>query len=93
MSRPWRDLPGGEVQILFAAAPGTVDCIKAEKLRALAVSGPSQADVLRDRPTIAGTLPGYEASQWYGLAAPARMPADIVERLNREINAVLPTPQ
>jgi tripartite-type tricarboxylate transporter receptor subunit TctC len=81
------DLIGGQVQILFAAAPGTVDYIKAEKLRAMAVTSPTHADILRDLPTIASTLPGYEASQWYGLAAPARTPADIVERLNREANA------
>jgi tripartite-type tricarboxylate transporter receptor subunit TctC len=81
------DLLGGQVQILFAAAPGTVDYIKTEKLRALAVTSPTDADVLKTLPTIATTLPGYEASQWYGLAAPARTPADIVERLNRETNA------
>ena len=81
------DLIGGQVQILFAAAPGTVDYIKTEKLRALAVTSPTDADVLKALPTIATTLPGYEASQWYGLAAPAKTPADIVERLNRETNA------
>ncbi len=81
------DLLGGQVQILFAAAPGTVDYIKAEKLRALAVTSPTKAEVLRDLPTISRTVPGYEASQWYGLAAPARTPPDVVERLNTEVNA------
>jgi tripartite-type tricarboxylate transporter receptor subunit TctC len=81
------DLLGGQVQILFAAAPGTVDYIKTGKLRALAVTSATQADVLKDLPTIGSTLPGYEASQWYGLAAPIRTPTDIVERLNRETNA------
>ena len=81
------DLLGGQVQLLFAAAPGTVDYIKTEKLRALAVTSPTQADVLKELPTIASTLPGYEASQWYGLAVPVRTPADIVERLNKETNA------
>jgi tripartite-type tricarboxylate transporter receptor subunit TctC len=81
------DLLGGQVQILFAAAPGTVDYIKTEKLRALAVTSATGADVLKELPTIAATLPGYEASQWYGLAAPAKTPADIVDRLNRETNA------
>ncbi len=81
------DLLGGQVQILFAAAPGTVDYIKTEKLRALGVTSPTQADVLRELPTIGSVLPGYEASQWYGLAAPAKTPTDIVERLNRETNA------
>jgi tripartite-type tricarboxylate transporter receptor subunit TctC len=81
------DLLGGQVQILFAAAPGTADYIKSGQLRALAVTVASQADVLRELPTIAVSLPGYDASQWYGIAAPARTPADIVGRLNTEINA------
>jgi tripartite-type tricarboxylate transporter receptor subunit TctC len=81
------DLLGGQVQILFAAAPGTVDHIKTGKLRALAVTSATQAEVLKELPTIASTLPGYEASQWYGLAVPIKTPADIIDRLNRETNA------
>jgi tripartite-type tricarboxylate transporter receptor subunit TctC len=81
------DLLGGQVQVLFAAAPGTADYIKSGKLRALAVTASSGAEVLKDLPTVGSYLPGYEASQWYGIAAPAKTPADIVERLNREINA------
>lgn len=81
------DLLGGQVQILFAAAPGTADYIKTGKLRALAVTSATEADVLKDLPTIASSLPGYEASQWYGIAAPKKTPAEIVERLNKEINA------
>ena len=81
------DLLSGQVQILFAAAPGTADYIRTGKLRALAVTAPSQADVLRELPTVGSALPGYEASQWYGIAAPARSPAELVERLNKEINA------
>jgi tripartite-type tricarboxylate transporter receptor subunit TctC len=81
------DLIGGQVQILFAAAPGTSDYIKAGTLRALAVTAASHAGVLSELPTVASELPGYEASQWYGIAAPAKTPADIVERLNTEINA------
>lgn len=80
------DLLGGQVQILFAAAPGTVDYIKTGKLRALAVTSTTQADVLKELPTIASSLPGYEASQWYGIAAPKKTPAEIVARLNVEIN-------
>jgi tripartite-type tricarboxylate transporter receptor subunit TctC len=81
------DLIGGQVQILFAAAPGTVDFIKSEKLRPLGVTSPTQAEVLKELPTVANALPGYEASQWYGLAAPAKTPVDIIERLNKETNA------
>jgi tripartite-type tricarboxylate transporter receptor subunit TctC len=81
------DLIGGQVQILFAAAPGTVDFIRSGKLRALAVTSATSAEVLKDLPTIARSVPGYEASQWYGIAAPRKTPADIVGQLNREINA------
>src|ERR1700759_1943681 len=81
------DLIGGQVQILFAAAPGTIDYIRSGKLRALAVTSTTAADVLKDLPTIASSVPGYEASQWYGIAAPKNTPADIVGRLNKEINA------
>jgi tripartite-type tricarboxylate transporter receptor subunit TctC len=81
------DLIGGQVQILFAAAPGTVDFIKSGKLRPLGVTSPTEAEVLKDLPTVASAVPGYEASQWYGLAAPVRTPVDIIERLNKQINA------
>jgi tripartite-type tricarboxylate transporter receptor subunit TctC len=81
------DLLSGQVQILFAAAPGTADYVRTGQLRALAVTATSQAEVLRELPTVASTLPGYEASQWYGIAAPFKTRADVVERLNREINA------
>jgi tripartite-type tricarboxylate transporter receptor subunit TctC len=81
------DLIGGQVQILFAAAPGTVDYIRSGKLRALAVTSATSAEVLKDLPTIASSVPGYDASQWYGIATPKNTPADIVERLNKEINA------
>ena len=81
------DLLSGELQVLFPTSPGTTDYIKTGKLRALAVTTPSHADVLRDLPTIGEFVPGYEASQWYGLAAPKRTPVEIVDRLNKEINA------
>ncbi len=86
------DLIGGQVQILFAAAPGTVDYIRSGKLRALAVTSATSAEVLKDLPTIASSVPGYDASQWYGIAAPKNTSADIVERLNKEINAAFADP-
>jgi tripartite-type tricarboxylate transporter receptor subunit TctC len=86
------DLLGGQVQVLFATAPGTIDYIRTGKLRALAVTTASRAEVLRDLPTVGNFLPGYEASQWYGIAAPGRTPPEIVERLNREINAAFADP-
>jgi tripartite-type tricarboxylate transporter receptor subunit TctC len=81
------DLIGGQVQILFAAAPGTVDYIRSGKLRALAVTSATSAEVLKDLPTIGSSVLGYDSSQWYGIAVPKNTPADIVGRLNKEINA------
>jgi len=86
-SQALTDLLGGQVQILFAAAPGTADYIKTGQLRALALTAASHAEGLRELPIVAKFLAGYEASQWYGIAAPTKTPADVVERLNREINA------
>jgi tripartite-type tricarboxylate transporter receptor subunit TctC len=83
------DLIAGQVQVLFAAAPGTVDFIRSGKLRALAVTSRTSAEVLKDLPTIGSSVPGYDASQWYGIAAPGKTPTDIVGRLNKEINASL----
>lgn len=86
------DLLGGQVQVYFATSPGTVDYIKTGKLRALAVTTPSRAEVLRDLPAVGDFVPGYEASQWYGIGAPKRTPPQIVDRLNKEINAAFSDP-
>jgi len=86
------DLLGGQVQIMFATSPGTTDFIKSGKLRALAVTTASRANVLPDLPTVGDFVPGYEASQWYGLVAPKGTSADIVERLNKEVNAAFVDP-
>jgi tripartite-type tricarboxylate transporter receptor subunit TctC len=86
------DLLGGEVQVLFATAPGTTDYIAAGKLRALAVTSASRAEVLPELPTVGDFVPGYEASQWYGIGAPKNTSAEIVDRLNKEINAGIADP-
>jgi len=86
------DLLGGQVQVLFAATPGTTDYITTGKLRALAVTSAARAHVLPDLPTIGTFVPGYEASQWYGIGAPKATPADIIDKLNREINAGIADP-
>jgi tripartite-type tricarboxylate transporter receptor subunit TctC len=83
------DLLGGDVQVLFATAPGTTDYIKTGKLRALAVTTATRAEVLPELPPVADFVPGYETSQWYGLCAPKNTPAEIVDKLNREINAAI----
>src|SRR5882757_4571465 len=86
------DLLGGQVQVLFAATPGTTDYIATGKLRALAVTSAARAKMLPELPVIADFVPGYEASQWYGISAPKNTPADIVGRLNRESNAGIADP-
>jgi tripartite-type tricarboxylate transporter receptor subunit TctC len=86
------DLLGGQVQVLFAATPGTTDYIATGKLRALAITTAARAEVLPQLPVIADFVPGYEASQWYGISAPKNTPADIVGKLNREINAGIADP-
>jgi tripartite-type tricarboxylate transporter receptor subunit TctC len=83
------DLLGGQVQMLFAATPGTTDYIATGKLRALAITTAARAKMLPELPTIADFVPGYEASQWYGISAPKNTPAEIVGKLNREINAAI----
>lgn len=86
------DLLGGQIQVLFAAAPGTGDYIATGKLRALAGTTAARAEMLPELPAVADFVPGYEASQWYGIAAPANTPAEIVEKLNKEINAGIADP-
>jgi len=87
------DLLGGQVQVLFATTPGTTEYVRTGKLRALAVTTAARAAVLPDLPVVADFLPGYEASQWYGVGAPKNTPAEIVDRLNKEINAALADPK
>jgi tripartite-type tricarboxylate transporter receptor subunit TctC len=72
--------------------PTSLEFIKAGKIRPLAVTSTTRSEVLPDLPTVADYVPGYEASAWYGIVAPKGTPADIVERLNREINATLGDP-
>jgi len=86
------DLLGGQVQVLFATTPGITDYIKSGRLRALGVTTASRVDVLPDVPPIGDVVAGYEASQWYGLCARRKTPIEIVELLNREINAGLADP-
>ena len=87
------DLLGGQVQVLFATTPGTTDYVRTGRLRALAVTTGSRAEVLPDLPTVGDSVPGYEASQWYGVGAPKGTPAEIVNKLNKEINAAFAEPR
>jgi tripartite-type tricarboxylate transporter receptor subunit TctC len=86
------DLLGGEVQVLFATAPGTTDYVATGKLRALAVTTATRAQVLPDAPPVADFVPGYETSQWYGMCAPGKTPTEVIGKLNNEINAAIAYP-
>jgi len=83
------DLLGGQVQVFFPNLAGAIEHIKAGKLRPLGVTGAMRTPILPDVPTIGEFLPSYEASGWQGLGAPKNTPRDIIERLNKEINAAL----
>jgi tripartite-type tricarboxylate transporter receptor subunit TctC len=87
------DLLGGQIQVIFATTPGTTEYVRIGKLRALAVTTATRAAALPDVPTLAEFVPGYEASNWYGIGAPRNTPAEIIDKLNREINAALADPR
>jgi tripartite-type tricarboxylate transporter receptor subunit TctC len=86
------DLLGGQVQVAFGSVPSSIEHIRNGKLRALAVTTALRAEALPDIPTFAEFVPGYEASFWYGFGAPKATPAEIVAKLNTEINAGLADP-
>jgi tripartite-type tricarboxylate transporter receptor subunit TctC len=87
------DLISGQVQVMFGVLPSTLPYIRSGQLRALAVTATKRQDVLPDVPAMDEFLPGYEASGWYGIAAPKDTPPEIVDRLNKEINAGLADPK
>ncbi len=87
------DLIGGQVQVMFDAMISTLPHIQSGKLRALAVTTAARSQVLSNLPTIAETVPGYEAIIWYGVGVPLGTSADIVGKLNRELNAGLASPK
>src|SRR5262245_57377458 len=84
---------GGQVQVMFGSLSGSIEYIRAGKLRALAVTAAKRSETLPDLPTIGDFLHGYEASQWFSIGAPKGTSADIVDKLNREINAALADPK
>jgi tripartite-type tricarboxylate transporter receptor subunit TctC len=87
------DLIGGQVQVLFSAVTSSIETIKAGKVRALAVTTATRSEALPDLPTVAEFVPGYEASNWWGIGAPKSTPAEIVDKLNRDINVALADPR
>ena len=87
------DLLGGQVQLTFDNMPSSIEHIKAGKLRALAVTTAQRSPELPDVPTVAETIPGYEASAFFGASAPKGTPAEIIDKLNKELNAGLADPK
>jgi tripartite-type tricarboxylate transporter receptor subunit TctC len=83
------DLLAGQVQVMFDVEPNLIEYIKAGKVRALAVTAAMRSDALPDVPTVGEFLPGYEATGWWGIGAPKNTPAEIIQKLNKEINAAL----
>lgn len=83
------DLLGGQVQVYFAPMSAAVEYVRAGQLRALAITATTPSAALPNVPTVSEFVPGFEASQWYGMGAPRNTPADIVGRLNIEMNAIL----
>jgi tripartite-type tricarboxylate transporter receptor subunit TctC len=86
-------LLGGQAEVLFPSFPSSIEYIRTGKLRGLAVVTATRSDALPDIPTVAEFVPGYEASSWYGVGAPKATPVEIVEKLNKEINAGLADPK
>jgi tripartite-type tricarboxylate transporter receptor subunit TctC len=83
------DLISGQVQVMFGPLPPSIEFVRAGKLRALAVTTMTRSEALPDVPTVDEFVPGYEASGWNGIGAPKNTPAEIIDKLNREINAAL----
>jgi tripartite-type tricarboxylate transporter receptor subunit TctC len=97
---PYRGMPGaltdllaGQLQLVFDNLPNSIEHIRAGRLRALAITTATRWPGLPDIPTVSEFVPGYEASAWFGVAAPKNTPTDIVDKLNREINSALADPK
>ena len=87
------DLLAGQVQVMFADTPSSIEHIRTGKLRALAVTTATRSEVLPEIPTVSEFLPGFEANNWFGVAAPKSTPPKIIDKLNNEINAALAEPK
>jgi tripartite-type tricarboxylate transporter receptor subunit TctC len=87
------DLLGGQLQVMFDILSESFEYIRAGRLRSLAVTTATRFPALPDVPTVSEFVPGYEATAWWGVGAPKNTPADIIDKLNREINAGLADPK
>ena len=87
------DLMSGQVQVYFPSTVSSIEYIKTGRLRALAVTTATRSEVLPDLPTVGEFVPGYEASGWSGIGSPKSTPTEVIDKLNREINAALSDPR
>jgi tripartite-type tricarboxylate transporter receptor subunit TctC len=87
------DLLGGQVQVMFVTTVSSIEYIKTGRLRALAVTTATRSATLPGIPTMGEFLPGYEATSWYGVGVPRNTPGEIVDRINKEVNAALADPK
>jgi tripartite-type tricarboxylate transporter receptor subunit TctC len=87
------DLIGGQVQLMFISAGASIEHVRAGKLRPLAISSTTRSEAMPDVPTVSEAVPGYEMSSWFGIGAPRSVPADVIDKLNKEINAGLADPE
>jgi tripartite-type tricarboxylate transporter receptor subunit TctC len=86
------DMLSGQAHVLFDNLPSSVEHVRSGGLRALAVTTAERSPALPDVPTVAETVPGYEASAWFGIGAPKRTPPELIQRLNKEVNEILQDP-
>ena len=87
------DLLGGQMQVMFDSPPASIEHIRAGTLRALGVTAATTLEVLPDTPIVGNSVPGFEASAWYGVGMPKGTPAEIIDKLNKEINAAFDDPR
>jgi tripartite-type tricarboxylate transporter receptor subunit TctC len=86
-------LLGGQVEVLFPSLPSSIEYIRTGKLRGLAVTSAMRSEAVPDLPTVGEFVPGYEITAWYGVGAPKGTPVEVIDKLNREINAILADPK
>jgi tripartite-type tricarboxylate transporter receptor subunit TctC len=86
---PYADLIAGQVQLMFSPIPASIGYVKSGQLRPLAVASPSRLAILPDLPTVAETVPGFDASGWHGLTAPKGTPGQVIEAINKAANAAI----
>jgi len=93
MALAFQDLLAGQVQIVIGSIPSMIEYVRAGTLRALGVTTATRSELLHDIPTIGESVPGYDTNQWYGIGVPAKTPIEIVDKLNKEINATIADPK